>query len=261
MLAMYKEVDVPLKKRLHSLLVRMPIINEVADAIRARGGHAYLVGGAVRDLVLGLPLKDVDIEVHNLSLDALASLLQEYGSVDYVGKTYGVLKLKDPRRAHIDWSVPRRDKAGRKPEVEIDTSLDIKTALARRDLTMNAMAIDIHELALIDPFDGLVDIEQKVLRCIDPDVFVEDPLRFYRIMQFIGRFDMLPDEQLRRVCKSMDISNVARERIEDECAKLLLKSFWPSRGIRWIAEIGRLQEILPELYTTTKTDQGALWHP
>jgi tRNA nucleotidyltransferase (CCA-adding enzyme) len=139
--------------------------------------------------------------------------------------------------------------------------MNITEALRRRDLTMNAMAIDLATGELIDPFHGQADMEQYILRSPDVSFFQDDPLRFYRVMQFIGRFEMYPDEALEAICKRMDISAVSTERIEDEFEKLLLKSKRPSRGIRWLSAIGRIHEILPELAHTQSVQQNPHWHP
>jgi len=86
-------------------------------------------------------------------------------------------------------------------------------------------------------------------------------LRFFRVMQFISRFEMMPDKELERVCKTMDLSTISTERIDDEFKKLLLKSRRPSLGIRWFHDIGRLKEILPELAATIDVPQRPDYHP
>ena len=209
-----------LKQTIEQLIAQHSLIGPIRDKILEMGACAYLVGGAVRDSILGLPVKDIDIEVHGLSLEKLGELLGAFGPVSYVGKSFGVLKLHG---TDMDWSLPRTDTSGRKPVVHIDPSMDINEALRRRDLTMNAMAIDLATGELIDPFHGLADMEQRTLRSPDVSFFQDDPLRFYRVMQFIGRFEMYPDDALEALCKNMDISTVSTERIEDEFEKLLLK--------------------------------------
>lgn len=231
---------------------------QALESINKAGGQAYLVGGAVRDLLLNIPTKDQDIEIHGLSLEKLSALLSTIAPVNVIGKSFGVLKW---HYSTIDWSLPRRDFAGRKPEVIIDPSMAIKDALIRRDLTINAMALDLMSGALIDPFGGQEDLKNKVARSPDPQFFTEDPLRFYRVMQFIGRFELEPDHALNEVCSIMDLRYVSQERIHGEFDKLFLKSKQPSRGIRWIHHIGRLHEILPELAMTVGVLQEYVWHP
>jgi tRNA nucleotidyltransferase (CCA-adding enzyme) len=230
----------------------------IIKKIIAHNGRPYIVGGAVRDFVMHLPIKDIDIEIHGLSEHELETILQEFGTVSLVGKSFGVLRLHS---INVDWSLPRTDSAGRKPIVIIDSNMSIKDALRRRDLTMNAMAIDLINDQLIDPFDGQSDIKNKILRTPDARLFVEDPLRFYRVMQFISRFEMFPNDELDALCFATDIQTVSRERIEQEFKKLLLLSKKPSLGIRWMQKINRLHDILPELFATVSTKQNPHWHP
>ncbi|MFC1842356.1 CCA tRNA nucleotidyltransferase [Candidatus Dependentiae bacterium] len=235
-----------------------PAIFTIVKEIDKSGGQALLVGGAVRDLFLGLDIKDVDIEVHKLNAEKLESILKQFGPVSLVGKTFGVFKIHG---TDTDWSLPRKDAQGRKPEVAIDPYMGYKEAFSRRDLTINAMGIDLITYDLIDPFNGLKDLKEGVLSTPDKDKFLQDPLRFYRVMQFISRFDMLPDEKLTHICENMDISHVSVERIEQEFEKMILRSKRPSRGIRWLKSISRLSEVLPELFAVVGVGQEASWHP
>jgi tRNA nucleotidyltransferase (CCA-adding enzyme) len=222
------------------------------------GGTVLLVGGAVRDLLLHASIHDLDCEVYGIKPEMVQHILSQCGNVRLVGSSFGVYKID---RLAIDWSLPRSDSAGRKPTVHIDPYMSYKDAFARRDLTINAMGIDLHSKKLIDPYNGYSDLQNKILRAPDLHKFVEDPLRLYRVMQFIGRFEDTVDPALHNVCKTMDISHVSRERIEQEFEKLLLKSRRPSLGIRWLAKLGRLQEILPDLYGTIGIPQRPDFHP
>lgn len=251
--------------------MRIPIYESLSDykerifpiirAISAARGKAYLVGGCVRDMVLNLPLKDLDIEVHGLTLQDLQKILQQFGFVEEVGKKFGVLILLG---LPVDWSLPREDSSGRKPTVVLQPNLDLTQALRRRDLTMNAMAIDLNDIVIhnkecidlteiVDPFGGLSDLKKKQLCAVDDLFFTQDPLRLLRVMQFIGRFDMQPSEKLTNLCKKMilydtyDNRPLARERIHAEVAKLLLQSSRPSLGFAWIIKIEKAVEIFPFL--------------
>jgi len=230
------------------------IIPEVDSA----GGRIFLVGGAVRDMILGKLIKDVDIEIHGLYPEQIETILSQYGQVNRVGKSFGVLRIEG---IDIDWSLPRLDSSGRKPEVTIDPHLSLKQAFMRRDLTINAMGIDLLTYECIDFFGGIKDIQDRVLRVVDPVFFCQDPLRFYRVMQFIGRFEMEPDSLLTQICTTMDISTVSIERIEKECEKLLLKSQRPSLAFRWLHKIGRLKEVIPEVALLDGVPQNSEWHP
>lgn len=243
---------------IETLLQTQPLVKKIISRIHEHKGRALLVGGAVRDLILGLPTKDLDIEIHGISLPDLETILQEFGPVSLVGKAFGVLRLHN---LAIDWSIPRTDSTGRKPHVTLDPHLTFEQAFKRRDLTMNAMGIDLITYKLIDPFNGARDIQEKILRTPDPTFFIEDPLRFFRVMHFIGRFAMQPDAELQHICTTMDLKGISRERIEEEFTKLFLKSEQPARGIRWLNTIGRLHEILPELAATKNIAQNPEWHP
>lgn len=247
-----------ISKALRAVLKSYPVVERVVQSIADQGGRAFLVGGAVRDLLLERVVKDLDIEVHGLLLDELETLLKTFGLVSSVGKSFGVLRLHG---LNVDWSLPRVDMAGRKPEVVLDPDMAIEQAFRRRDLTINAMGIDLVSQMLVDPFGGLEDLKHGILRAPDEKLFIEDPLRLFRVMQFVGRFDMKPDQQLDDICAKMDISGVSVERIETEFEKLLLKSKRPSHGIKWLRSIGRLQEILPELYVIINIPQSPDKHP
>ncbi len=256
---MYSTKILPnIQKKVANLLEQYPLISPIVHSINKHKGQAFLVGGAVRDLILGCIAHDLDIEVHGIPLEELGRILSEFGPVSYVGKSFGVLKIHG---MSIDWSLPRTDSSGRKPEVSIDPHMNIVEALRRRDLTMNAMAINLSNYEFIDPFNGYEDLQVCVLRSPDIHFFTEDPLRFYRVMQFMARFEMWPDEALDSVCKTMDISHVSTERIEAEFEKMLLKSAKPSLGIRWLDKLGRLKEIVPEIYATKEVPQNPEWHP
>lgn len=262
----------------------IPIFSE----LKKNGARPYVVGGTVRDLFLQHDIKDLDIEVHNLSLESLEEILQTFGPVKLVGKKFGVFRLFD---YNVDWSLPRRDSAGRKPKVILDPTLTIEQACRRRDVTMNAMAINLTSLIdsfenfykqiveekelllitdvldIVDPYQGREAMYVYELRAVDPVLFLDDPLRFFRVMQFIGRFEMMPDPELQRVCASMDLrdpvthESLARERIFEECKKLLLKSRRPSLGFRWLFHLGRLQELFPELHALVGVAQRPDYHP
>lgn len=254
----FTPINDQIQKRLVNEVSTFGPIARIVQALHEANGRAFLVGGAVRDLLLDLPIKDLDIEVHGLQPAELEKILRTFGYVDLVGKAFGVYRVQG---IDVDFALPRKDEGGRKPEVAIDPNMDLRDAFARRDLTINAMGIDLITFELVDPFDGQKDLAAKVLRPPDIRFFTEDPLRFFRVMQFIGRFEMNPSNELNHVCISMDISQVSIERIEAEFEKLLLQSKRPSLGIRWLRLIGRLKEILPEVAALIDCEQHPEWHP
>ena len=216
------------------------------------------VGGVVRDEIMGLAPKDVDVEVHGIPLEKLQSLLNRHGRVRLVGRRFGVLIMDG---LGVEWSVPRRDSSGRHPVVDVQPDMGFREASRRRDLTMNAMLRDVLSGELLDPWNGRGDIDRRVLRAPDPELFVQDPLRFYRVMQFAARFEMTPDPTLQNTCREMDISGVSRERIDQEFEKMWLRSRRPSLGLRWLESTGRMDEVLPELVALNGAEQDPQWHP
>jgi tRNA nucleotidyltransferase (CCA-adding enzyme) len=271
---------------IESFLALLESVTPIVRSIKHAGGIAYLVGGSVRDLILNQPLKDFDIEVHHLTQEQLEAALAKHGSVMLIGKKFGVFKIAG---MEADWSLPRKDSIGRKPTVAIDPSMTIQEACRRRDLTMNAMAINLNDVvdnhvllsqlknsataepaaavAIIDPYGGLQDMAAKRLRAVDETLFIQDPLRFFRVMQFIGRFGMEPDAALNHLCATMDLHDqatnapLAQERIHEEMKKLLLKSPSPSYGFRWLVAINRLNEIFPEIHALIGVNQPPQHHP
>ncbi len=242
-----------------------PLATQIVQAIEQLGGQAVVVGGAIRDLLLNRNknikdwlVQDLDIEVYGVTAQQLEQILRQFGPVRLVGKSFGVYLVDG---LNIDWSLPRTDLSGRKPMVMIDPELNFQEAFRRRDLTINAMGINLKTGELIDPFGGQVDLKAGVLRYVDRKLFAEDPLRFYRVMQFIGRFEFWPDADLDELCSQMSLLQVSKERIESEFEKLFLNSKSPSLALVWLQKIGRLKEILPEVHATIGTLQSSDWHP
>ncbi len=217
-------------------------LKNIFEEIYQQGGRVLLVGGAVRDCLLGCISSDLDFEVYHLSFAQLQDILEKFGIVSFVGKSFGVLRIHG---LDADWSIPRTDSYGRKPTVELNPNMSFTQAFRRRDITINAMGIDVHSLELIDPFNGLQDLDDKIIRSPDLSFFVQDPLRLFRIMQFAARFEMQIDRTLSKVCQTMDISSISPERIWQEFSKLFLQSQKPSLGFRWLDHIQRLDEIFP----------------
>lgn len=252
------KVHETIQKSLIEIRRRFCLLEKIITELQHVHATPFLVGGAVRDIFLKREIKDIDIEVHGITPDQLEKVLKKKGVVRTVGKAFGVFKIDG---LDVDWSIPRSDLAGRFPEVIFSEKMSIEDACRRRDLTMNAMMINLITGELHDPFNGLQDLYDKVMRVPDPVLFVQDPLRFYRVMQFIGRFDMVPDKQLDELCATMDINDISQERIFDEFEKLFLQSYKPSLAFTWLDKIGRLEKLLPELYATKGVMQHHAFHP
>lgn len=230
--------------RVSKIVQNNQFVKDILHSIDKHGGKVLLVGGAVRDLLLDGAIKDLDFEVYGLTLEQLQNILSLFGPVSFIGKSFGVLRLHG---LDVDWSLPRKDSSGRHPMVSYDPYMHYHQAFARRDLTINAMGIDMQSMDLIDPYGGLQDLKNKVLKAPDLAFFGQDPLRVLRVMQFASRFGMRIDEQLTQLCTSIDLTGLSVERIEQECKKLLIQGIQPSIGLAWLDTIGQLQRFFPGL--------------
>ena len=244
------------------------IIKTISKKLQNHNAKAIVVGGSVRDHFLNLPIKDYDIEVYGLeSLEELENILSEFGTVNLVGKSFGVLKFIYNKEEY-DFSFPRTElkiSEGHKGfTVQTNGEMDFKTAAKRRDFTINAMGYNIEEKAFLDPFNAQEDIKNKILRHIDDDSFVEDPLRVYRAVQFSARFEFKLAKETTILCKKMVTKNMLeelpKERIYTEWKKLLLKAKQPSLGFELMRELGILR-YFPELQNIINVPQDPTWHP
>ena len=238
-----------------------PPIHEIATAVRDAGGRAVVVGGWVRDHLLGARSKDVDVEVFGLDVARLESLLAGFGKVHTVGRAFGVFRVGD---VDVDFSLPRRDsKRGpghRGFDVAPDPSLDFAQAARRRDLTVNSIGIDPLTAEVLDPHGGRGDLERRVLRATDPARFPEDPLRGLRVAQLAARLEMAPDGELIVLCGALDLGELSGERVFEEFRKLLLRAAKPSLGFK-VLEGTRLLRFFPELDALRGVPQDPEWHP
>lgn len=227
--------------------------------------QAYLVGGCVRDALLGSPQKDFDIEVFGLSYEQLATTLARWGKTDLVGRSFGVVKLSVASGAVYDFTIPRRDSKvapGHKGfEITFDPNIAPRDAAARRDFTINAMMFDPRRNALLDFFGGAEDLRNRMLRHTT-EAFAEDPLRVLRGMQFAGRFGLQAAPETVALSRSMRESHceLAVERVREEWFKWAAKSARPSAGLRFLAESGWVENY-PEIQATLGTPQDPEWHP
>ncbi len=238
-------------------------LQRIAQALSQSGGQAYLVGGAVRDALLGIPLpKDLDVEVFGLEAARLEAVLQGFGRVQLVGKSFGVWKLAT-EQADYDFSLPRRERkvaAGHQGfEVESDAQMSFAEAASRRDFTINSMGYDLLAQRWEDPYGGASDLRRRLLRHIGP-AFSEDPLRALRAVQFVGRFQLSLHPDTVRLCRQQDLAEVSPERLFEEFRKLFLKAPVPSLGMRALEEMNGLR-FFPELQALTQTPQQPEWHP
>jgi tRNA nucleotidyltransferase (CCA-adding enzyme) len=234
---------------------------DLARVVRDVGGRALLVGGCVRDELMGFPIKDWDVEVYHVEPKKLRELLDRFGRVDAVGEAFTVYKLGND----LDVSIPRRErKSGRGHRgfvIEGDPAMSIKEATRRRDFTVNAILQDPLTDELIDPFAGQSDIDAQILRAVSLDTFSEDSLRVLRAAQFAARFNFEIAPETIELCRMIDLSDLPAERIWGEIEKLLMKSDRPSIGLEWLHKLGVLEKLFPEIHNLIDVPQDPVWHP
>jgi tRNA nucleotidyltransferase (CCA-adding enzyme) len=245
---------------IHSLIA---ILRPLLTTIEAAGGRPLIVGGAVRDALLGLPAKDVDVEVYGLPLDRLVAAMMPFGRVDAVGRSFGVLKLRAPDGREVDVALPQRRSYNLTGErgvlVEPDASMTPREAAARRDFTWNAIAVT-PDGVVFDFFDGQNDLRRGVIRHTS-EAFGEDPLRVLRAMQFAARFDMHLAPETAAVCRTLLPSAAALpiERVWGEWWKWAAGKR-PAAGLRVLVETGWIA-LYPELVALIGCPQDPQWHP
>ena len=241
-------------------------MNRLVETIVRHGGRCLLAGGGVIDTIRGRAVTDWDIEVYGLPYAALTdSLCGDGYRCDLVGKSFGIVKTRAGEH-DVDFSIPRRENrvgAGHRGfAVDLEPGLDVRDASRRRDLTINAMYIDLHTGELIDCWGGRDDLEQGLLRAVDPATFVEDPLRVLRIMQLLPRKGRTVDPGTVGLCRSMagEFGDLARERVHGEWRKLLMLAERPSPGLEFLRECGWIAHF-PELASMIGCPQKPKWHP
>ena len=232
----------------------------IAEAVKRDGGRALLVGGWVRDRLVGRESKDIDLEVFGVPAPALKALLERFGRVETVGESFTVYKV-----GGIDVSLPRREsKTGRGHRgfaVQGDPGMSFQEAARRRDFTVNAIAWDPITGEYLDPFGGRADLEAGRLRVVDPVTFPDDSLRVLRAVQLAARFELSADPATVAVCRKIPLDDLPAERIWGEVEKLLLLSERPSLGFALALDLGIIHSLFPEMAALIGCEQEPAWHP
>ena len=236
-------------------------LRKIEQLVRRNGGRTWLVGGCIRDLVLGRQPRDLDIEVAGLPPGQLHALLSEQFSVQFVGKAFAVFKLQG---LPIDISIPSRILPSSTTSIptlvrQAGPDISIDDALTRRDFTINAMAWDPDTRELRDPFNGRDDLNARILRHVSPQ-FAEDPLRVLRGMQLSARFELTAAPETVTLCQTLSQDRQPRERLWEEWKKLLLQGCKPSMGLHFLRDCGWLR-FYPELAALQGCPQDPVWHP
>lgn len=246
------------------------LAEDIFQDILSQGGYVYIVGGSVRDYVLGLETyHDMDIEVYHLDYQQLYDILSHYGHVNTFGKNFAIMQVD--KLPNYDFALPRKEKkVGEKHQdfqIDIDPHLSIQKAIQRRDLTINALMYDYDNQKVIDLCHGIDDIHNKIIRCVNTQTFQEDPLRVLRVAQFAARFEMEVEEETKQLCQQMVqnhlLDYLSMERIYQEYCKILMAK-QPSIGFQFLKDIEALPDYLKNLTTTPQRldyhPEGNVWN-
>jgi len=240
---------------------RLEKAKAIADRLLVAGAtDCMMVGGFVRDHLMGVESKDIDIEIYGLGYNQIAKALASDYRVDLVGRSFGVVKVDN----EIDISMPRRESksgVGHKGfSVEPDPTMTPHEAASRRDFTLNSMGMSF-DGKIFDPFDGRKDLEKGILRATGP-AFKDDPLRVLRGMQFASRFGYEMDDATTRVCREMvdEFPHLSEERVWEEWRKWASKARCPSKGLQLLERTGWIANF-PILEAMVPVPQDPDWHP
>ncbi|MGI8813094.1 MAG: CCA tRNA nucleotidyltransferase [Pyrinomonadaceae bacterium] len=240
---------------------RFEEIIKLSKSVRSLGGRAMLVGGCVRDELMGVAPKDWDLEAYGVQPKKLWEILDSYGEVNVVGEAFTVYKLE----SDLDVSIPRRErkigKGHRGFVIEGDPLMSFEDACRRRDFTVNAILKDPLTGEIVDPFDGRRDIDRKILRHVSADTFAEDSLRVLRAAQFAARLRFSISADTVELCKTIDVTDLPKERVWGEFEKILLQADEPSIGLQWLYDLNVVAQIFPELQSLVGVPQEPEWHP
>ncbi|MBR4441859.1 MAG: CCA tRNA nucleotidyltransferase [Clostridia bacterium] len=229
----------------------MPVeemVLEIARRVSAAGGRALLVGGCVRDRLLGVASKDVDLEIYGIPAATLRAVLAQVGEVYDKGAAFSVLGL---RHWDIDIAMPRRESRSGLRHTDFDVTADpylsYEDASRRRDFTINAMMLDPLTDELIDCWHGREDLIRRVIRHVADDTFGDDPLRVFRAAQFAARLEARIAPETVAISRSMDVRYLSRERVFDELGKALMKARRPSAFLSALRDMAQLNVFFPEM--------------
>jgi len=233
----------------------------IAEAVNTHGGVCYFVGGYVRDSLMGIESKDIDMEVHGVSPDMLTDILSRFGEVISMGASFGIYNIKG---YSLDIAMPRKETARgaghRDFDVFVDPFIGTEKAAERRDFTINALMHNVLTGEIIDHFDGKADLEKGIIRHVNDSSFAEDPLRVLRAAQFAARFDFAVAEETVTLCSKMELTALSKERIETELEKALLKADKPSVFFENLRKMNQLDYWFKELKDIIGVQQNPKFH-
>lgn len=253
--------------------IEMNSLETITNIIVQAGGHPYIVGGTSITILSGSETKDVDIEVFNILPNELESKLNEHNIKYTLCGKFSTYKITfDNDDVIYEIAFPRRESriglSHNEFNILIDKNLSIFEAAKRRDLTINAIYYDLISKQFIDPFNGILDYYNGILKHIDDNTFIEDPLRVLRIMQLLPRKAKKVHPDTIQLCRNMFYNkehlNISKERIFQEFNKMLL-SKKPSEGLKflreseWIGLFPELQQLIGVPQNTTYHPEGDVW--
>ncbi len=216
------------------------------EDIWSAGGQAYLVGGWVRDMLLGRDSEDVDLEVIGLPRRKFEEILKRYGKYYRCGRAYEIYIL------------------GHDVEISyIEEAVEVRESARRRDFTINSLYYNPLEGKVYDYYNGREDIERGIIRYVDEATFLEDPLRILRVAEMASRFSFeVSRETLDLVKENIEeLREVPGERVAEELRKVYLLSLKPSAAFEVMDETGALEVILPRLVRLKEVIQDEVYHP
>ncbi len=229
--------------------------------------RVYSVGGFVRDLFRGTKRDDIDLLIVKEDLDSIIEKLKDYGKINIVGKNFGII-LFHKDGINYEVALPRIDITDNTKEanhknfiIKADPNIPIEEDLKRRDFVCNSMALNLKTGELIDPFGGVKDIKNKILRMTNENSFFDDPLRILRGARFAATFNFKLEEEIYNKANLVNLKNLSMERISEELFKMIIRTKKPSLGFTEYFKLGVLKQLFPELYNLTLTIQDAFFHP
>jgi len=231
------------------------MINDLVSQICQFGGKPYYVGGYVRDLLMGLPTKDIDIVITNITQSDLEKALFPF-KPKYCGAVFGVYKIEN-----YDIALPRlevsRGIGHTDFHISIHKDISLNDDLGRRDFSINAMAMDILTEEIIDPYQGQKDLKNKIIRQLNTKSIEEDYLRGLRAIQFSSRLNFIIEEKtVENILKYRYLlPSISAERVQLELNKLLLSNNL-SLGFSYLEKTHLMEDLYPHLHSLYTSNQS-----
>jgi len=232
-------------------------IKEISKLIKENGGNIYLVGGAVRDRILGKEIKDEDYCVTGLSAEEFVKI---FPKAKIQGKAFSVFKLGDKEIA-LARKETKNGKGHKEFEIKTHKNISIEEDLRRRDITINSMAQDINTEEIIDPFGGIEDLKNGIIRATS-DKFSEDPLRVYRVARIAATLNFKVDKDTIKMMSSLkdELLSLSKERVFVELRRAL-ETVKPSIFFEVLKEANILDVHFKEIYDLIGAIQPVKYHP